>query len=218
MARTRLVDQVLKEVIDKGAVLSEPAVARLISPHIADGSGLFIANSMPIRNMDMFADPHGANVTVGCNRGASGIDGTISSAAGFAHGLNKPVTLLIGDLAFLHDLNSLALIKSLKQHFIMVVINNNGGGMFSFLPIAKVKQVFEPYFGTPHDLNFENTAKMFGIEYHCPGSKEEFITSYRSLQKENRSAIIEVRSDREENYRIHQEIEEKVKAALENIK
>jgi 2-succinyl-5-enolpyruvyl-6-hydroxy-3-cyclohexene-1-carboxylate synthase len=214
--RSKVVDRVLKETIDSDIRLSEPAVARLISQNINQDSGLFLASSMPIRDMDMYADPHGPNVTVGCNRGASGIDGTIASAAGFAQGLNKPVTLLIGDLAFLHDVNSLGLIKSLKQPLIIVVINNNGGGVFSFLPIAKVKKVFEPYFGTPHGLDFENSAKMFGIEYHCPGSKEAFISCYKSVQTQKHSAIIEIKSDRAENYRIHHEIEQKVKTALKN--
>ncbi len=217
VARSQLIERIFKEAIDADDTLSEPAVARLISQHIHTGSGLFLASSMPIRDMDMYADPQGSSVTVGCNRGASGIDGTIASAAGFTHGLNKPVTLLIGDLAFLHDVNSLALLKSLAKPLITVVINNDGGALFSFLPIAQVKEVFEPFFGTPHGLSFDKATDMFGIDYYCPDSKESFITSYISAQKENRSAIIEIKSDRSENFRIHQEIEKRIKSTLGNV-
>ena len=211
------IGRVLQDVLDNDDRLSEPTVARLISKNIQHDAGLFLANSMPIRDMDMYADPHGSQVTVKCNRGASGIDGIIASAAGFAKGLNKTTTLLIGDLAFLHDMNSLALIKSLDNSLVIVVINNNGGGLFSFLPIAQVKDSFESFFGTPHGLSFDKAAAMFGFDYYCPDSRKSFLTSYLSAQNEDRSAIIEIKSDRNENYRIHQAIQEKVIASLDSL-
>jgi 2-succinyl-5-enolpyruvyl-6-hydroxy-3-cyclohexene-1-carboxylate synthase len=197
--------------------LSEPAVARLISQRIRPGGGLFLANSMPVRDMDMFADPDGPEVTVGCNRGASGIDGTIAAAAGFARGLGAPVTLLIGDLAFLHDINSLALLRSQQPPVIVVVTNNDGGGIFSFLPVAQLQQVFEPFFVAPHGLSFEKAAEMFGLDYACPDSQAAFTESYRTAQEKNRSTIIEIKSDRQENYRLHQMIEDRIKTALSGI-
>ncbi len=217
VGRSHLLKQVLKDTIDNEDALSEPAVARLISQNIQQGSGLFLASSMPIRDMDMYADLYGPAVTVGCNRGASGIDGTIASASGFARGLDKPTTLLIGDLAFLHDVNSLALLKSLVHPLIIVVINNDGGALFSFLPIAQMKEVFEPFFGTPHGFSFDKAAAMFGLDYYCPDSKESFLTSYRSVQQKNCSAIIEVKSDRSENYRFHQTLQKKIISALDNL-
>lgn len=214
-----IVGRILHEVIDDDDRMSEPSVSRLISQNIQQNSGLFVSNSMPIRDMDMYAAPHGSVVTVACNRGASGIDGIIASATGFACGLNKPVTLLIGDLAFLHDVNSLALLKSAAHPhpLVIVVINNDGGGLFSFLPIAQVKEAFEPFFGTPHGLSFDKAADMFGLDYCCPDSKESFISSYLSAQNENRSAIIEIKSDRAENYRFHQVVQEKIISALNNL-
>ncbi len=212
-----IVGRVLQEAIDNDDGLSEPAVTRLICQHIQKDSGLFVANSMPIRDMDAYADPHGPAVTVACNRGASGIDGIIASATGFARGLDKPATILIGDLAFLHDVNSLALLKSLAHRLVIVVTNNNGGGLFSFLPIAELKDVFEPFFGTPHDLSFDRAAEMFELDYYCPNSKVSFLTSYLSAQKENRSAIIEIKSDRAENYRLHQALQQKIISALNNL-
>jgi 2-succinyl-5-enolpyruvyl-6-hydroxy-3-cyclohexene-1-carboxylate synthase len=210
VGRSQIVEQTLKETIDDNDALTEPAVARLISQNIQRDFGLFVANSMPIRDMDMYADPRGPMVTVACNRGASGIDGIIASATGFTCGLNKPVTLLIGDLAFLHDVNSLALLKSLAHPLIVVVINNDGGGLFSFLPIAQVNEVFEPFFGTPHGLSFEHAAGMFGVDYCRLESKEAFVAAYVSAQGKRCSSIIEVETDRGENYEIHREIEERV--------
>ena len=214
---TRIVDDALEEITGNNMQLSEPACARLISRLISSDSGLFLASSMPVRDMEMFADARGPAVPVGCNRGASGIDGTIASAAGFSAGLDKPVTLLIGDLAFIHDLNSLAMLKSLSHPMVIVVINNNGGGIFSFLPIAERKDIFEPFFGTPHSLAFENAAHMFGLDYHVPETTDSFVSCYQSAQAKGTSAIIEVKSDRNENHKIHQEIRQKIIAALDNL-
>src|SRR5690606_32470191 len=115
--------------------LSEPLAARLVAGHLPQGHGLFLASSMPVRDMDAFAAPGGGRAPVASNRGASGIDGTISAAAGYARGLGAPVTLVAGDLALLHDLNALALLRDLPV--VVVAINNHGGGIFSFLPIAR---------------------------------------------------------------------------------
>lgn len=210
-------ETVLAKELDTGDALSEPAIARLISRYILSDSGLFLASSMPIRDMDMFADPSGAPVVVGCNRGASGIDGTIATAAGFARGLQKPVTLLMGDLAFLHDVNSLALAASLPHPLIMVVINNNGGGIFSFLPISQWKDKFEPYFAAPHGLTFSHAAEMFGIAYASPSDRASFVQAYQKAQEEKHSIIIEVSTDRNDNVALHRLIAEKIVAALETF-
>ncbi len=139
-------ERVLNKVIlhDKGQ-LTEPSVARIISKLAPANSGLFMGNSMPIRDMDMFAAKSGKSLVITANRGASGIDGNIAAAAGFAKGLGRECTAIIGDLTFLHDLNSLAMIKDLNQPFVLVVLNNNGGAIFSFLPISGFKQGFEKF-------------------------------------------------------------------------
>ena len=84
----------------------------MVAQHVPAESGLFLASSLPVREVDMYADHKGKSVVVGANRGASGIDGTVASACGFAAGLGRPVTLLTGDLALLYDLNSLAMLKT----------------------------------------------------------------------------------------------------------
>ncbi|MFQ5628991.1 MAG: 2-succinyl-5-enolpyruvyl-6-hydroxy-3-cyclohexene-1-carboxylic-acid synthase [bacterium] len=187
---------------------SEPAVAYLVSNYVPPETGLFLASSMPVRDMGMFASVEGHAVPVAANRGASGIDGTIASAAGFSAGLQKPATLLIGDLAFLHDLNSLAQLQSLDKPLVIVLLNNNGGGIFSFLPVAAFPAHFEKYFGTPHGYTFKSAADLFGLAYNNPQTMTEFIKSYQGAFKQKKSTIIEVMTDREENLALHRSLEE----------
>jgi 2-succinyl-5-enolpyruvyl-6-hydroxy-3-cyclohexene-1-carboxylate synthase len=159
---------------------------------------------MPVRDLDTFAATDGAPVFVAANRGASGIDGTVATAAGFAHGSRRPLTLLIGDLALLHDLNSLAMLRDLPV--VVVVLNNDGGAIFSFLPVARHKAFFEPYFGTPQGLSFEHAAAMFGLGYEHPGTVSDFVEAYRAACGRNGPTLIEVETDREENAELHQRL------------
>ena len=205
------VAQHIKQHFSEQVDLTEPETARLVSQLIKKDDALFLANSLPLREMDMYADTRGASVVIGSNRGASGIDGTIASAIGFSEGLKKDVTLLIGDLAFLYDLNSLPMLKTLDQKLVIVILNNNGGGIFSFLPIVKQKDVFEQYFGTPHNLKFKEAAKMFGLEYCVPKSKCDFVKDYKQAQKSSVSTIIEVKSNRQYNFKIHQDLNNQLK-------
>ncbi len=184
--------------------LNEPFVARSVSRNVPHDHGLVVASSMPVRDLDTYATAGGAPVPVAANRGASGIDGTVATAAGFARGLGRPVTLLIGDLALLHDLNSLAMLRDVPV--VVVVLNNDGGGIFSFLPVAKHEEFFEPYFGTPQGVGFGPAAEMFGLQYERPGTTEEFVEVYRGACVRGSSTLIEVRTDREENVRLHGEL------------
>ncbi len=193
---------------------NEPLVASLISRLIPKGHGLCLANSMPVRDMDTFATADGASVPVAANRGASGIDGTVATAAGFARGSGGPVTLLIGDLALLHDLNSLAMFRDIPA--VIVALNNDGGGIFSFLPVSRHQIFFEPYFGTPHGLDFEHAAAMFGFCYEQPKTTSEFIEAYRGACSRSVPTLIEVRTDREENRALHERLLEQTSSALED--
>ncbi len=184
--------------------LNEPLVARLISRHIPGEHSLCVASSMPIRDLDTYAAEDGAPVPVAANRGASGIDGTVATAAGFVRASGRPVTLLIGDLALLHDLNSLAMLRDLPV--VVVVLNNDGGAIFSFLPVARHREFFEPYFGTPQGLSFEHAAAMFGLGYERPSTTTEFVEAYRTVCDRNGPALIEVRTDREENTEVHRRL------------
>lgn len=204
--------QALSE-IDAGG-LTEPAVARLVSTMMPKDSLLFLGNSMPIRDFDMFGAPGGRRYNVFGNRGASGIDGNIATAAGLAM-LGHPVIAVIGDLAFLHDVNSLQLLHDLPGPVVLVVINNNGGGIFSFLPIAKATEYFEEYWAAPHGMNFGEIAAAFGVQYARPESPNEFVAQYERYRRAEQSAIMEVVTDRGRNHELHVEIRERVIRALE---
>ncbi|NNF56977.1 MAG: 2-succinyl-5-enolpyruvyl-6-hydroxy-3-cyclohexene-1-carboxylic-acid synthase [Rhodothermaceae bacterium] len=204
--------------------LSEPRVARLLSEHTPDGHGLVAASSMPIRDLDAFAASGHAPLRVTANRGASGIDGLVATAAGFARGLNRSTTLLIGDLALLYDLNSLALLReslprtqSQGAPVTVVVLNNDGGGIFHFLPVEAhaAESAFERYFGTPHGLGFEAAAQMFGLAYAQPETVEAFAAAYRGAMARETSTIIEVRTDREANVALHRALTSRVVEEVE---
>ena len=152
------------------AKLSEPVVARAITRLIPDDSILVAGSSMPIRDLSVFrcASQFNGNLVM-ANRGASGIDGTVATAAGLAFASGRRVSVMLGDLALLHDINSLALIRMLPVT--IVVINNNGGGIFHLLPIPRSDETIERCFGTPHGLHFgqqqscsawSTTAPVFG--------------------------------------------------------
>ena len=204
------IDGAIESFLKDDGRLSEIAVARLVSQLIPKDSGLFMSNSMPIRDMDFYGDFKGNAVVVGGNRGASGIDGTIASAAGFAQGLGKPVTLMIGDLAALHDLNSLAILRDVTVPLVIVVLNNGGGGIFSFLPIAQHSDVFEKYFGTPHSYSLANAAAMFELSYAQPMDSKAFAKVYTQAFKEQTSMIIEVMTARGENLKAHKLLQERI--------
>jgi len=209
----------LRKILDtpQNALITEPAVARIVSNHISKEGALFLGSSLPVREMDMYAVSDGASVPVEYNRGASGIDGTIATAVGYANGIRRAVTLLIGDLAFLHDLNSLALLKQSKFPLTIVIINNDGGGIFSFLPVTEIGKAFEPYFGTPHGLSFEKSAEQFDISYRNPKSIADLTKIYSAVQKKKRSSIIEVSTERQANLELNKQISQAVKTVLAKV-
>ena len=204
----------LDELLTRDGTLNEPKVARLVSRHIGGGEGLYLASSMPVRDVDTFGCPRPDPVVVAANRGASGVDGTIATATGFARGLDKCVTLMIGDQAFLHDLNSLRLCRSLDHPFVIVVLNNDGGGIFSFLPIARFPDVFEPYFGASHGMTFSHAAALFGLEYAVPSTAGEFVDVYSQARGRGGATVIEVRTARQDNVDLHASLRREAVAGL----
>ncbi len=194
----------LDERFARAPALTEPHLARLVSEHIPAGTGLCLASSMPVRDLDRFASARATRVHVASNRGASGIDGTIATAAGLALGLDRPVTLVIGDLAALHDLNSLPLLHGVGHPVVVVLVNNQGGGIFSFLPISTFPTVFEHYFATPHTWSFEHAALQFGLAYAAPVDAGAFRDAYSVACSRPGPTLIEVRTDRAANVEEHQ--------------
>ncbi|MFO7973555.1 MAG: 2-succinyl-5-enolpyruvyl-6-hydroxy-3-cyclohexene-1-carboxylic-acid synthase [Candidatus Hydrogenedentota bacterium] len=206
--------RILDECFEAHEDLSEPAVARCVAAAVRESDGLFLGNSMPIRDMERYAPATGACPAVFANRGASGIDGNIATVAGVAHGSGRAITAILGDLATLHDLNSLALLREVKVPVVLVVINNNGGGVFHFLPVAEHKEVLEPYFTTPHGLGFGHACAMYGLAYVRPESLAEFRTEYEAALDTPRATLLEVRTDRTENAALHNRIDTEALTAL----
>jgi 2-succinyl-5-enolpyruvyl-6-hydroxy-3-cyclohexene-1-carboxylate synthase len=216
--RAKKAQEIIEKHMNEDAEADEVFVSRCISEEIPDKSCLFLSNSMPIRDLELYGKSSSGEIIIGSNRGASGIDGIISSAIGFANGLVNMCTLLIGDIAFIHDLNSLATVRSLKKPIIIIVINNNGGGIFHFLPIVTIKDIFEEYFAAPHNFNFEGAAKSFKINYFSTSVNMDFRKTYKdalrlAVEKES-SSIIEVFTEREHNLRLRKEIKDKILKAF----
>jgi len=206
----QMADKTIESILSEDERVSEPRIARLVSQMIPEGQGLFLSNSMPIRDMGNYADPKGNVVLVNGNRGASGIDGIIASAAGYSKGLDKPVTLMIGDLAALHDLNSLSMLRDLPVPLIIVLLNNGGGAIFNFLPIAEFKEGFEKFWGTPHSYTLASAASMFELNYSQPMDSDHFKKVYAQALKSQTSTIIEVITNREENVKVHRTLSQRI--------
>ncbi|MDP7396881.1 MAG: thiamine pyrophosphate-dependent enzyme, partial [Lentisphaeria bacterium] len=199
-------DKAVDELLAADSCASEASIARAVARQIPATGALFLGNSMPVRNMDLFASTDGAAVPVGVNRGASGIDGLIATASGFAKGMQRHVTLLIGDVSCLHDLSSLALAQ--HHRLTIVILNNDGGGIFGHLPIAERTDVFENYFLTPHGRRFEHTATMFELNYVHTGTTENFRQAYEDALNSDASTIIEVTIDRQHSIDTHRRLVE----------
>ncbi|MFB2871052.1 2-succinyl-5-enolpyruvyl-6-hydroxy-3-cyclohexene-1-carboxylic-acid synthase [Aeromonas jandaei] len=153
---------------------------------------LFVGNSMPARLMDMLGETGKGPSRVMTNRGASGIDGLIATAYGFAQSSNQPTTLLIGDLSALHDLNSLALLSKASQPLVVILLNNDGGSIFRMLPVPTEGELLESYYRLPHGLGFEHTAAMFGLAYRAPTTLAGFEQEY-GLALKGGVTLIEIR-------------------------
>ncbi len=180
-----------------GAVVAE-VVAML-----TERSVLVMGNSLPVRHLDQFGQASGKTLRVYANRGASGIDGNTSTALGIATATNAPVTLIIGDVTFFHDMNGLIMAKHVPN-LTIVLINNDGGGIFRRLPISQYEPPFTELFTTPHGLDFSHVARLYGLDYAAVNGRYEFRTAFRSSSPIAR--IIEVKTNGRLDYKRWREI------------
>ncbi len=210
------VAQLIKTFSEEEKELNELAITRSLSDLLSADTGLFLSSSMPVRDMDMYGLPGSKDIVhIAANRGASGIDGVISSSLGYSHGLQKAVTLLIGDIAFLHDLSALQFINAHVQPLTIVLVNNGGGGIFSFLPVSEYSEVFETFFATPHKWTFADTARQFNLAYFQPQSITDFEHDYRQVQTGGKPALIELITDRQANTRSQRALQKSIKSFLD---
>jgi 2-succinyl-5-enolpyruvyl-6-hydroxy-3-cyclohexene-1-carboxylate synthase len=154
-----------------------------------------VSNSMPVRDLDYFAPKKNKSIIVYNNRGASGIDGITSTALGIALHSNKPTILITGDLAFYYDLNGLLTSMKYKIPLVVVLINNNGGGIFETLPIAKSRKIFTEYFLTPHNINFSSIVKTFDGKFINIKSWNHFRDTFQKAVKSKGLYVLQLRTD-----------------------
>jgi 2-succinyl-5-enolpyruvyl-6-hydroxy-3-cyclohexene-1-carboxylate synthase len=186
-----------------GDRLSEPLVARRLSEWLPPEATLFVASSMPIRDVELFFAVGDRLPRVLANRGANGIDGTVSSAFGAAGAGSGPVVLLIGDVALAHDLGGLLAARRLGLPVTIVLLNNDGGGIFSFLPVSTQTDAFEDHIATPHGLDFAHAAALYGCGFVRAADQTALRTAIETSLAGPGTTIIEVRTDREDNLALH---------------
>ncbi|MEO7908206.1 MAG: 2-succinyl-5-enolpyruvyl-6-hydroxy-3-cyclohexene-1-carboxylic-acid synthase [Roseiflexaceae bacterium] len=178
------------------------------------GALLYAGNSMPIRDLDTFYPGSDHAIRLLANRGANGIDGVVSSALGAAAAELGPTVLVIGDLSFYHDSNGLLAAMQHHLNLTIILLNNDGGGIFSFLPQAGDPEHFETLFGTPHGLDFRPLAQMYGAHYERVTAWEAFRTAVQRGIAAGGLHIVEVPTERARNVTLHREIWQAVSAAL----
>lgn len=172
----------------------EPKLAWLVSQSLPIDTPLFIANSMPVRDVEYFWQPGNRQVRPFFNRGANGIDGTLSTALGIAHH-QQPAVMLTGDLALLHDTNGFLLRPKFKGHLTIILINNNGGGIFEMLPVAKFEPPFEEFFATPQEVDFGQLFASYGVEHQVITAWSQLSQWLNPLPSQG-IRVLELRCDR----------------------
>jgi 2-succinyl-5-enolpyruvyl-6-hydroxy-3-cyclohexene-1-carboxylate synthase len=197
-----------------GDELSEPLVAARLAAWLGPEATLFVASSMPVRDVEEFFPVRDDGPRVLSNRGANGIDGTVSAAFGTAAVSHGPVVLLIGDVALAHDIGGLLAARRLGLALTIVLLNNDGGGIFHFLPVAREQDAFEGHVATPHGLDFVHAAALYGCGYERPADVAELRAAVAAGTSGAGTTIIEVRTDRAENLTLHRRVAEAAMAAL----
>jgi len=208
--RTRgVVDRILAETYEP----SEPTAITDLAAVVPTAYRVFAGNSMPVRDMDSFWPPSAKVLFFYGNRGTSGIDGVISTALGAASHYGRTV-LVIGDLSFYHDMNGLLAAKRFGINATIVLINNDGGGIFSFLPQNDDQEHFEALFGTPHGLDFAPVADMYGVGFQRVTTRQDYCDALLASFDAPGVQVIEIKTNRAENLALHQRIWREVVAAV----
>ncbi|MGD1866240.1 MAG: 2-succinyl-5-enolpyruvyl-6-hydroxy-3-cyclohexene-1-carboxylic-acid synthase [Phormidesmis sp.] len=197
LASEKSARQAIDNTLATETTLVESKIVWLLSQYLPENTPLFIANSMPVRDVEYFWPPGDRKIQPIFSRGANGIDGTLSTAMGLAHH-HFPTVLLTGDLAFLHDTNGLLNAAQLVGHLTVIVINNNGGGIFEMLPVSQFESVFEPYFATPQSVELFSLCKAYGIEHRIVTDVQEFIECVSVLPAQG-MRVLEIVCDRKQS-------------------
>ena len=194
------------------AGLSEPRVAAELGAALPPEAIAVVASSMPVRDVETFFPAREHPPRVLSNRGANGIDGTVSTAFGVATVADGPVVLLIGDIALIHDLGGL--VQATRRKLTIVLLHNDGGGIFNFLPVSGEGDAFVEHVATPHGLDFAHAAALFGCGYVVAEDVSQFREALAGALAADRTSIVAVRTDRDENVALHRAVWDEVAAAI----
>ncbi|MEW9502849.1 2-succinyl-5-enolpyruvyl-6-hydroxy-3-cyclohexene-1-carboxylic-acid synthase [Jeotgalibacillus marinus] len=208
------VDQIAlhtEQIHDEGT-----AVGRILNT-FPPNSHVVVGNSMPIRDVDTFWTRSSNPLTVWANRGVNGIDGVVSTALGISSVTTEPVYLLIGDLSMFHDLNGLLVTKQHPNHLNIIILNNNGGGIFSYLPQGSQPRHFETLFGTPPTLDFKHAAALYEMPYKQIQLTNHVGREIQALSSTSGVTIAEVMTNRQDNVQAHRQLWDKVRETVEKI-
>ncbi|MBY0122863.1 2-succinyl-5-enolpyruvyl-6-hydroxy-3-cyclohexene-1-carboxylic-acid synthase [Bacillus sp. S/N-304-OC-R1] len=197
-------------------VLSEGKLFYQLADLLPEGAALFVGNSMPIRDLDTFFHFNRKHIKILANRGANGIDGVVSTALGAGTSL-QPLYLVLGDLTFFHDLNGLIAAKQYGIDINILLINNNGGGIFSFLPQASHPKNFEKLFGTPLDLKFQYAVEMYGGKYDLITDWGHFSSVMNQNKERPGLKVMEITTNRESNILEHRELWNEVSREISRL-
>ncbi|WP_086445385.1 2-succinyl-5-enolpyruvyl-6-hydroxy-3-cyclohexene-1-carboxylic-acid synthase [Candidatus Enterococcus lemimoniae] len=215
MTWQEITEQQLNELSEM-KTLNETSASLLVHKKMADNGQLFVSNSNAIRFLDRFSTAESNHYQLFGNRGINGIDGIVSTALGMcAINPERQNVLLIGDLAMYHDMNGLLLAKRYNLPLTIILLNNNGGGIFSFLSQRQLAvEDFEPIFGTPIDLDFSLVAQLYDANYVKAESLEQLAVLLEKTQKQPAFQIIEVVGERQENVQLYEKVMMRLKEKL----
>jgi 2-succinyl-5-enolpyruvyl-6-hydroxy-3-cyclohexene-1-carboxylate synthase len=216
VAAERLAREAIDGVLGRHAEATEPAAAVDLLAALPAGASLVVSSSMPVRDLEWFAPPR-PGVRVLANRGANGIDGVVSTAVGVALAGGGPTGLLVGDLAFLHDTNGLLGLPGRGVDLVTVVLDNDGGGIFSFLPQARAVPLerFEQLFGTPHGVDLVAVAEAHGVPAERVATRAGLQAAVAGALTRGGPRVVVVDTDRDANVAVHGELNAAVGQALE---
>ena len=197
---------ILNECLSENSALSETRVFADLEAVLPPDATLFAGNSMPVRDLDSFFAAGARPVRFLANRGASGIDGVVSTALGASSVSSGPCVLVIGDLSLYHDMNGLLAAKQHGLQATIVLLHNDGGGIFSFLPQAETVESFTDLFGTPHGLDFRHAARLYDLDYCAPEDSPAFRAALQKSFHDSGVTMIAVHTNRDANARLHRNI------------
>lgn len=211
------INEVAKQALTKREEIkmTEGHLVQTVINKVPNKSIVYVGNSMPIRDLDTFLLSNDKSIRILANRGANGIDGLVSSALGAASD-GEHVTLIIGDLSFYHDFNGLLAAKQSNISLTIILINNNGGGIFSFLPQANQEKHFEVLFGTPLNIEFDKVVEMYGGSHRVVNSWCQFEKAVETSYQEKGLSVIEARTIREENVEWHRSTWRNIEQAIQD--